>query len=143
MTSNRVDYRLSRSRCFTRRGFLQSGSLGLVGLSLPRLLQARAVAPTGAPKAKSCILFFLEGGPAHQDTWDMKPEAPAEYRGEFKPISSTLTGVPVCEHLPMLSQQMHHFALIRSVHHKIVAASDILGLFIRRAADVDQRPLIE
>ena len=50
----------------------------------------------------------------------MKPQAPAEYRGEFKPIASTLTGVPLCEHLPLLSQQMHHLALIRSVHHTIV-----------------------
>jgi hypothetical protein len=61
----------------------------------------------------------MEGGPAHQDLWDMKPEAPAEYRGEFTPISSSLTGVPVCEHLPLLSKQMHRFALIRSVHHTI------------------------
>jgi len=116
MASSGVSTRLG----MTRRGFVRTGALGLVGLSLPGLLQAEKTATFVAARAKSCILFFLEGGPAHQDTWDMKPDAPAEYRGEFKPISSTLSGVSVCEHLPMLSQQMHHFALIRSVHHKIV-----------------------
>lgn len=100
----------------TRRGLLQTGSLGLAGLSLPKLLAGQASLPA---RAKSCILFFMEGGPAHQDLWDMKPDAPVEVRGEFNPISSTLTDVPVCEHLPMLSKQMHHFAMIRSVHHTI------------------------
>ena len=71
----------------SRRQLVQAGSLGLVGLSLPRLLQADTASI--APRAKSCILFFMEGGPAHQDLWDMKPEAPVEYRGEFKPIAPT------------------------------------------------------
>ena len=101
----------------TRRELIQAGSLGAVGLSLPRLLQARADLP--AARAKSCILFFMEGGPAHQDIWDLKPESPIEYRGEFQPIASSFTGVPVCEHIPMLSKQMHRFAMIRSVHHNI------------------------
>ena len=100
----------------SRRELVQAGSLGLVGLSLPRLLQADTASI--APRAKSCILFFMEGGPAHQDLWDMKPEAPVEYRGEFKPIASSFTGVPVCEHLPLLSKQMHRFALIRSAESK-------------------------
>lgn len=107
---------------FTRRELLRLGSLGAVGLSLPALLRAESDEPATRPRgrARSCILFFMEGGPAHQDLWDMKPQAPAEYRGEFEPIPSTLTGVPVCEHLPMLARQMHHLALVRSVHHKIV-----------------------
>jgi hypothetical protein len=62
----------------------------------------------------------MEGGPAHQDLWDMKPDAPAEYRGEFRPIASSLPGVPVSEHLPYLAQQMHRVTLIRSVHHSVV-----------------------
>jgi hypothetical protein len=62
----------------------------------------------------------MEGGPAHQDLWDMKPEAPVEYRGEFKPISTTVPGLQVCEHLPMLAQQMHHVAIVRSVHHRVI-----------------------
>lgn len=102
------------------------GSLGAAGLALPELFARRTAAndrvADGAVtdgRAKSCILFFLEGGPAHQDLWDMKPDAPVEVRGEFKPIESTLPGVPVCEHLPMLARRMHHLSLVRSVHHKV------------------------
>ena len=101
----------------SRRGLLQAGSLGMVGVTLPHLLASQE--ERSAARAKSCILFFMEGGPAHQDLWDMKPSAPVEYRGEFQPITSTLPEVPVCEHLPMLAKQMHHFAMIRSVHHTI------------------------
>jgi hypothetical protein len=61
----------------------------------------------------------MEGGPAHQDLWDLKPEAPLEYRGEFRPIPTTVPGIQVCEHLPLLARQMHHFAQVRSVHHDI------------------------
>jgi hypothetical protein len=111
-----------------RRSALQVGSLGLVGLSLGRLMGAESAqslagkgSATGRPpgRAKSCILFYLEGGPAHQDLWDMKPNAPAQVRGEFRPIQTTLHGESVCEHLPMLARQMHHLALVRSVHHNI------------------------
>ena len=104
---------------YSRRGFIQAGALSYFGLTLAPLLRAQTERPT-AKRAKSCILIFMEGGPAHQDLWDMKPDAPAEYRGEFQPISSSLPGVPVCEHLPRLSQQMHRVALVRSVHHSIV-----------------------
>lgn len=111
----------------TRRDLLQIGSLGTVGLSLLELLQVNSACATGAKgvdgnsgRAKSCILVFLEGGPAHQDMWDMKPDAPEQVRGEFGPIDSSLPGVPVCEHLPFLSKQMHRLTLVRSVQHKIV-----------------------
>lgn len=109
-----------------RRDLLRVGSLGIAGLALPDLLRAepnlaRSIAPrSNSARARSCILFFLEGGPAHQDLWDMKPLAPAEVRGEFQPIASTLAGVPVCEYLPLLARQMHHVALVRSVHHDVV-----------------------
>ncbi|MGQ0633220.1 MAG: DUF1501 domain-containing protein [Planctomycetaceae bacterium] len=115
-----------RSPPLLRRDLLRAGALGAVGLGLPDLLRGVATAAgTTEPgairaRAKSCILFFLEGGPAHQDMWDMKPEAPAEVRGEFTPIASTLPGVPVCEHLPLLSRQMHRLALVRAVHHQVV-----------------------
>lgn len=108
----------------TRREAMRLGGLSLFGLSLPQVLRAAEKSSTarrdGGGRAKSCILFFMEGGPAQQDLWDMKPDAPVEYRGEFKPISTTVPGVQVCEYLPRLARQMHHVALIRSVHHAII-----------------------
>ena len=93
-----------------RREFLRAGSLGLFGLGLPQLFQARSLAAgkplTALPrgKAKACIILFMWGGPAQQDTWDPKPDAPVEYRGEFKPIQTNVPGVQICEHLPRLAQ---------------------------------------
>jgi hypothetical protein len=101
-----------------RRDVLSVGAAGLLGLGLPDLLRA-ATQPGPKPRAKSLILFFLEGGPAHQDLWDMKPDAPVEVRGEFEPIATTVPGLQFCEHLPLLAQQAHHLALVRSVHHDI------------------------
>ena len=102
----------------TRRGMLQVGA-GL-GLGLPQLLSAEKRAPSRTgPAADSCIILFLNGGPSHLDMWDMKPTAPAETRGSFNPISSSLTGVQVSEHLPLLSKQMHRSCLIRSMHHSV------------------------
>lgn len=103
-----------------RRWLLRAGALAGAGLGLPRLFELEARAGAVQRKARSCIVFFLEGGPAHQDLWDLKPEAPLEVRGEFRPISTSVPGVQVCEHLPMFARQMHHVALVRSVHHKIV-----------------------
>ncbi len=101
----------------SRRRLLQAGGIGLLGLSLPRLLRADEAA--SAASADACILIFLNGGPSHLDMWDMKPEAPAEVRGEFKPIATTVPGVRLCEHLPRLAKQLHHCALVRSVHHGV------------------------
>src|SRR5271167_4684493 len=102
----------------SRRDVLRVGGSALIGLSLPGLLRA-AAEKAGKPKAKSLIVFFLEGGPAHQDLWDMKPSAPVEIRGEFKPIGTTVPGLSFCEHLPLLAGQAHHLTLVRSVHHTI------------------------
>src|SRR5207237_560333 len=71
----------------SRRAWLQIGGLGMLGLSLPGLLRGESSA-RAAPPARSCVLFLLHGGPSQLDTWDLKPEAPAEVRGEFKPIST-------------------------------------------------------
>jgi hypothetical protein len=97
-----------------RREFLRAGSLGLFGLSL-RQLQAQVVRP--GRKAKACILLFMWGGPAHQDTWDLKPYAPLEYRGEFKPIATKVPGIHICEHLPRLARLTDKLAIIRSMTH--------------------------
>src|SRR4051812_7176863 len=98
-----------------RREFLRVGGAGLIGLGLPDLLRA-AVAKA---RPRSLILFALEGGPAHQDLWDMKPDAPESIRGEFAPIATTVPGLRFCEHLPLLAKQAHHLSLVRSVHHTI------------------------
>ena len=104
------------ARPMGRRELLRAGSLGLLGLGLPQLLKARPEVPQ-AGKARACILLFMWGGPAHQDTWDMKPAAPAEYRGDFKPIRTSVPGIHVCEHLPRLARQMDRLALLRSMTH--------------------------
>ena len=105
----------------SRRQVLQAGGIGLLGLSLPGLLRAEARHKDigGKRLADACILVFLNGGPSHLDTWDMKPNAPAEIRGEFKPIASSLPGVQVSEHLPRLAKLMHHCTLVRSVRHSV------------------------
>jgi uncharacterized protein (DUF1501 family) len=99
-----------------RREFLRAGSLSLFGLGLPGLLQARAT-PLARKPAKACIVLFMWGGPAQQDTWDMKPDAPDVYRGEFKPIATAVPGLRICEHLPLLAQRADRLCLIRSMTH--------------------------
>ncbi len=102
----------------SRRSVLQAGSLGLLGMSTSQLLRARAAAATApVPRAKACILLFMWGGPAQMDTWDMKPDAPAEVRGEFKPISTNVPGIQICEHFPRLAQRTNELAIIRSMTH--------------------------
>jgi hypothetical protein len=97
------------------------GAAGALGLSLPRLLRADALRDELGKNARAdhCILIFLNGGPSHLDMWDMKPEAPAEVRGEFKPIPTTVPGVQLSEHLPRLAKLMHHCTLVRSVYHSV------------------------
>ena len=100
----------------SRRQLLQAGAASWLGLNLPLLLRADSENKERdkAATADACILILLNGGPSHRDMWDMKPDAPAEIRGPFKPISSSLSGVQLCEHLPRLARQMHRCALIRS-----------------------------
>jgi hypothetical protein len=107
----------------TRRNMLQIGAIGALNLALPQVLAAgqRAAGKERAPRADSCILVFLNGGPSHLDMWDMKPALPQEMRSEFKPIATAVPGVQVCEHLPRLARLMSHCALVRSVHHDQVA----------------------
>lgn len=103
-----------------RRRLLQAGGLGLFGLSLPKLLAGAEPTPiddASFGRAKSCILLFMWGGPAHQDTWDLKPDAPVEVRGEFQPISTKVPGIQICEHFPELAQRTDKLAIIRSMTH--------------------------
>lgn len=105
----------------SRRSVLQVGGISALGLSLPQLLRAATDRPPalGRPAADACILIFLNGGPSHLDMWDLKPAAPAEIRGEFKPIATSVPGVQFGEHLPRLAGHMHRCALLRSVHHSV------------------------
>ena len=113
---------------FDRRSLLQSSvalSLGAVRASHVVGLQRASAAdgsrqPVAAKgKAKSCVFIFLFGGPSHIDLWDMKPSAPEEIRGEFQPVSTSVPGLQMCEHLPLLGQQMHRFCLLRSMRHRM------------------------
>jgi len=101
---------------------VKAGSVGLLGMSLPRLLEAQTLAAEALSRpqesrAKACLLLFMWGGPAHQDTWDLKPHAPAEVRGEFKPIATKVPGIQICEHLPLMAQRADQLAIIRSMTH--------------------------
>src|SRR5262245_19930109 len=102
----------------TRREWLRVGALAPVGLGLSQLLAGES-RNSARPRAKSCLLVFMEGGPSHIDLWDMKPNAPLEVRGEFQPIATKVPGLVVCDQLPMLSRQMHRLALVRSMTHGI------------------------
>jgi hypothetical protein len=104
----------------TRREALTAGALPLLGglFNLPSLLALEASGRARKPRVKSVLFLYLQGGPATQDMWDMKPAAPAEVRGEFKPIRSNVPGIDVCEHLPRMAKWMHRAAVIRSVYHK-------------------------
>lgn len=100
----------------TRRDFLKVGGLALGGLTLPQLLAAEAQAAPGARKRhKSVIMVFLAGGPPHQDMVDLKPKAPEGIRGDYKPISTVVPGIEVCEHMPRLAAMMDKMAIIRSI----------------------------
>lgn len=100
-----------------RRTFLKVGSLTLGGLSLPWLLRQRAQAATGEKSRKSVILVWLAGGPSHIDMYDLKPNAPVEFRGEFKPIATNVPGIQISEHLPLQARIMDKLAIVRSAHH--------------------------
>ncbi|MFO1042198.1 MAG: DUF1501 domain-containing protein [Planctomycetaceae bacterium] len=120
--SDRATETAVRQQGLTRRGVLQVGSLGLagLGLSLQTLLanddsEQRRIKPL----ADNCILLFLNGGPSHLDMWDMKPNAPDGIRGEFQPISTSLPGYQMSEHLPRLAQQMHLATVVRSMNHSV------------------------
>jgi uncharacterized protein (DUF1501 family) len=100
----------------SRRQFLRIGGLTTLGLTLPGFLRLQSVAASSgaAPKTNvNCILLWMQGGPSHHDTFDPKPDAPAEVRGEFQTIPTTLPGIRLVEHLPMLARQTDKYSIIR------------------------------
>src|SRR5207249_9482428 len=105
----------------TRRQLLQVGGLGFVGLGLPEFLQASASygaeqKPTGPEK--SCIFIVQYGGASHLDSLDLKPDAPAEMRGPFKPIATNVPGIQICELMPRLARLADRYCLVRSMSHQ-------------------------
>jgi uncharacterized protein (DUF1501 family) len=104
-----------------RRSFMRAGMLGAMGLTMSDLLRLEARAALAGKLAKrptSVIILYMRGGPSQLETFDMKPDAPAEFRGEFAPISTSVPGLQVCELLPMTARVMHKFSVIRSLHHR-------------------------
>jgi len=134
----------------TRREALQIGYSGLLGLGLSSVLAGRANAAKANGKSKSMIVVFLTGAPSHIDTFDMKPDAPDEIRGDFKPIATNVAGLQICEHLPKLAARADKYALIRSLAHRennhLVATHHLLtgnqqpGAFFDKVASRDDWP---
>jgi hypothetical protein len=118
---------LSNSHGLSRRSCLKIGSLGWGGLSLPGLLAGRAsaaAATSAAADNTAVILFWMAGGPSHIDTFDPKPDAPAEIRGPFAPIDTTVAGMRFTNQLPLTAKQAHRVSVIRSLHHGLSVHDD-------------------
>lgn len=115
--------RLPNSVGIRRRELLQVGYSGLLGMSLPQIVERRASAATSQnsnrkARAKSVVIVFQTGAGSHHDTFDMKPDAPPEVRGQFQPIATPVAGLQVCEHLPRLAERAKKYAVIRSFAHR-------------------------
>ena len=108
----------------TRRDFLHAGALPFLGLGLPALGAMTASGAVDKDKDVNCIMLFLVGGPSQLDTWDMKPDAPAEIRGPFRPIATSVPGLQISEVFPRLATMMDKVALVRSVYHQATAVHD-------------------
>jgi hypothetical protein len=102
----------------SRRSLLRAGAFALGSFGLSDLLRLRAKAETNAAKSTSVILLWLPGGPPHMETYDLKPDAPSEYRGEFRPIPTVVPGLDLCEHLPLHARIADKFTIVRSVAHE-------------------------
>ncbi|WP_152053405.1 DUF1501 domain-containing protein [Tautonia marina] len=122
----RLDARKPAHFCdgLTRRDFLHAGSLATLGLSLPGLHALEAQGAVKRDQDMNCIMLFLVGGPSQHDTWDMKPDAPSEIRGPFRPIDTNVPGIQISEIFPKLAANMDKVALVRSVYHTATAVHD-------------------
>src|SRR5262245_30563779 len=98
----------------SRRSFLQIGAFG-AGRTLAGMLRAREASPDKGSSNKAAIMIYLPGGPSHMDTYDLKPDAPKEFRGEFNPIKTNVSGVQICEHFPLQAKMWDKLACIRSI----------------------------
>jgi hypothetical protein len=103
----------------TRRDFVKAGVLGATGLTLAQYLRLAHANEVRPARARSAIFVFLAGGPTHLDTFDMKPDAPADIRGEFRPINTNVAGIQICEHLPNLARCADKYTILRGVSHTL------------------------
>jgi hypothetical protein len=137
-----------------RREFLQIGGLGAAGLALPELFRARAQAATpparGTGRAKACILLFMGGGPPQMDTFDLKPDAPVEVRGQFPGIATSVPGTRISSLLPALAQRAHRYAIIRSVSDEYTGGAHGQSVYLAitghknpRVSGDDVRPALD
>jgi hypothetical protein len=115
----------------SRRNFIRVGALSLGGLALPQLLRAEQESGVGRSH-KAVIMIYLPGGPPHQDTFDLKLDAPSEIRGEFRPISTNVDGLQICEYLPRLARICDKLAVIRSMADAVDDHSDFMCMTARR-----------
>src|SRR5689334_18113369 len=117
----RLDAGSTRQYCdgLSRRSFVQLGMAGMGTLGLPQLLRAKeeSAAAGTSKKDTSVILLWLDGGPGHMDMYDMKPEAPAEYRGIWAPINTNVPGIEISELFPLQAKVADKFSIVRSLHH--------------------------
>jgi len=109
----------------SRRNFLRIGALGMGGLAVPQLLRAESQSGIRSSQ-KAVIMIYLPGGPPHQDTFDLKMDAPAEIRGEFNPIPTNVPGTQICEHLPRLAKMADRYTIVRSISDAIDDHSDFM-----------------
>ena len=109
---------------FTRRDFLHAGTLGLMGFGLTNLFALKAQGAMPHDNDLNVIQLFLVGGPSQLDTWDMKPEAPSEIRGPYKPIKTNVAGIEICEIFPRMARMADKYALVRSLYHTAAAVHD-------------------
>jgi hypothetical protein len=108
-----------------RRDFLHAGSLSMLGLGLPQLLGLKALGAVDNTKTgANCIMLMLIGGPSQLDTWDMKPNAPAEIRGPYKPIKTNVAGIEISENFPRMAKHADKYSLVRSMYHTAAAVHD-------------------
>src|SRR5438067_7776278 len=120
-----------------RRTFLVAGGLGFFGLDLVVHGLGQAT-PARRKPAQSTILIWLNGGASHIDTWDMKPDAPAEMRGPFNPAATSAPGIQLCEHLPQLAKQAHHLAIVRSVGASVATNDHHAGYYYNLTGHVPE-----
>src|SRR5207245_11100637 len=123
--------RLDADRCLhfddglTRRDLLHAGTIGVLGLTLSDLFRLKAYGAVNEDNDVNCIMLFLVGAPSQLDTWDMKPDTPAEIRGPYKPISTNVSGIRISELFPRMARHADKYALVRSVYFSGAALHEV------------------